>query len=99
MSTNNDAETWGNPWGLKPAPPTEFIARQKLDAGVRTALVPTGALLSFAAGDAPDGFVNCDGTSYRTEEYPALFAVIGYTYGGSGENFNVPNVVENIIKT
>ena len=33
----------------------------------------------------------CDGTSYDTAQYGELFSVIGYTYGGSGGSFNVPN--------
>lgn len=33
----------------------------------------------------------CDGTSYSTSQYAELFSIIGYTYGGSGGNFNVPN--------
>jgi len=33
----------------------------------------------------------CDGTSYDTAQYAELFSVIGYTYGGSGGSFNVPN--------
>lgn len=32
-----------------------------------------------------------DGASYATSAYPNLFNVIGYTYGGSGANFNVPD--------
>lgn len=37
-------------------------------------------------------WVRCDGTSYATATYPALFALIGYTYGGAGANFNVPDL-------
>jgi microcystin-dependent protein/Tfp pilus assembly protein PilV len=37
------------------------------------------------------GFVQEDGSSYATATYPALFSVIGYTYGGAGASFNVPN--------
>lgn len=33
----------------------------------------------------------CDGTAYDTGTYAELFSVIGYTYGGSGGTFNVPN--------
>lgn len=33
----------------------------------------------------------CDGASYATSQYSTLFSIIGYTYGGSGGNFNVPN--------
>ena len=38
-----------------------------------------------------EGWLLCDGSSYSTTDYPDLFAVIQYTYGGSGDNFNVPN--------
>ena len=37
------------------------------------------------------GWLLCDGASYSTTDYPELFAVIGYTFGGSEDNFNVPN--------
>jgi len=33
----------------------------------------------------------CDGASYDTSQYATLFSIIGYTYGGSGGTFNVPN--------
>jgi microcystin-dependent protein len=36
----------------------------------------------------------CDGRSVPVASYPALFAVIGYTFGGSGASFNVPNLVD-----
>ena len=38
-----------------------------------------------------DGWLLCNGASYSTTTYANLFAIIGYTYGGSGANFNVPN--------
>lgn len=34
----------------------------------------------------------CDGTGYNTTDYPGLFGVIGYTYGGSGTTFKVPDM-------
>ena len=37
------------------------------------------------------GFIECDGRSLSKDSYGDLFAVIGYTYGGSGANFNVPD--------
>lgn len=40
---------------------------------------------------APTGYVLENGASYSTATYPALFAVIGYTYGGAGASFNVPD--------
>jgi microcystin-dependent protein len=52
---------------------------------------PTGAVMDYAGATAPSGWLLCDGTSYSTTTYAALFAVIGYTFGGSGANFNVPD--------
>lgn len=37
------------------------------------------------------GWLLCNGASYSTTDYPNLFAVIGYTFGGSDSQFNVPN--------
>ena len=39
----------------------------------------------------------CNGQSYSTLQYPALFALIGYRYGGSGNSFNVPNLTDSTI--
>jgi len=46
----------------------------------------------YGAATAPTGFLLCDGTSYTTAGQAALFAVIGYSFGGSGANFNVPDL-------
>jgi hypothetical protein len=51
-------------------------------------------------GDTKSSFVNadhmgwmqCDGRSLDTTAYALLFKVIGYTFGGSGANFNLPNM-------
>lgn len=53
--------------------------------------VPAGAIQSFAMA-APVGWLLCDGTSYATATYPALFAAIAYTWGGGGASFNVPDL-------
>ena len=53
--------------------------------------VPVGSYISYSTRNiVPDGFMVCDGRSLTKTEYPELFEVIGYTYGGSGENFNIP---------
>lgn len=54
--------------------------------------VPVGSLQAFAGANAPTGWLLCDGTSYSTSLYPDLFSALGYTYGGSGSNFNVPDL-------
>jgi len=58
--------------------------------------VPSGAMLDFAGTAAPSGWLLCDGSSYATAIYPALFAAIGYGWGGSGANFNVPSMTRRI---
>lgn len=53
---------------------------------------PVGSILEYAGTAAPAGFLLADGTSYLRTAYPALFAVIGTTYGAAdGTHFNVPN--------
>ncbi|WP_170000353.1 tail fiber protein [Campylobacter sp. RM9328] len=47
-------------------------------------------LLWSSESTTPAGFLVCDGRSLKKSEYAELFAVIGYTYGGSGDNFNIP---------
>lgn len=72
-----------------------------VDAALKTSVggpfVPVGAIMPFGGSSAPTGYLLCDGASYATATYPALFAVIGYTYGGSGANFNVPNTKGRMI--
>lgn len=54
--------------------------------------VPTGTILMYGSySSIPAGYLLCDGNSYSTTTYAALFAVIGYEFGtGSGSNFCVP---------
>lgn len=58
--------------------------------------VPVGTVVDFAgtvagATNAPPGWLQCFGQSVATATYPALFAVLGYTHGGAGPNFNLPD--------
>jgi len=57
---------------------------------------PSGAVLAYAGIVIPTGYLSCDGSSYATTTYPDLFAAVGYTYGGSGANFNVPNMAGKV---
>lgn len=54
--------------------------------------IVAGTIIAFGGPTGPAGYLDCDGTSYATATYPALFAAIGYAWGGSGANFNVPNL-------
>lgn len=59
--------------------------------------VPIGGVIEWpSSADAPSGFIPCDGRSLSTSEYPELFGVVGYTWGGSGSSFNVPDKREKV---
>lgn len=58
---------------------------------------PVGMMLPFGGSTAPDGYLMCDGDSYTTDDYPELFAVIGHTFGGTGDDFNVPNMLNRTV--
>ena len=54
--------------------------------------VPAGTIKMLISNVSPPaGYISCNGASYLVADYPNLFSVIEYTYGGSGANFNVPN--------
>jgi len=50
-----------------------------------------GVVKMLAMQTIPAGWLECKGTSLTVAAYPQLFAAIGYTYGGSGANFNIPD--------
>ncbi len=54
--------------------------------------IPIGAIYTYAGASAPGGYLLCDGGSYSTTgAYAALHGVIGYTFGGSGGTFLLPD--------
>jgi len=57
---------------------------------------PTGTITVWpgSLANLPPGRLNCDGSSLLVAAFPRLFAVLGYTWGGSGANFNLPNFQE-----
>ena len=77
-------------WGAKLNSDLDLI-----DAQVHTnqmAGVPVGSVTMFAGATPPTNWFACDGSSLDTTTYATLFAVIGYAWGGSGANFNLPNL-------
>lgn len=58
---------------------------------------PTGMISIHAGSSAPTGWLLCDGTSYASASYTTLFNVIGYTFGGSGSAFAVPNLKGRVV--
>ena len=54
--------------------------------------VPAGTVLDYAGPTVPKGYIPCDGRALYQFEYPGLVAAIGTTWGGTSEQFNVPNL-------
>jgi microcystin-dependent protein len=94
-----DADVWGD--RLNTNSDTLDANASSIDARVAAleaaiANIPKGeevASVKFWPGGAlPTGWLNCDGASYPTTTYPDLFTALGYAWGGSGANFNVPDM-------
>ena len=60
--------------------------------------LPTAAIIAFPVSSVPSGFLECNGASLSTSTYSSLFAVIGYTYGGSGGSFRLPDLRGEFIR-
>ena len=69
---------------------TESDDKFALKSDITDGLKIGSYLLWSSQSVTPAGYLLCDGRSLKKSEYNELFAVIGYTYGGSGENFNIP---------
>jgi microcystin-dependent protein len=50
-----------------------------------------GEIKMWPTASAPTGYLLCDGSSVSTTTYATLFAVVGYTFGGSGASFTLPD--------
>lgn len=55
---------------------------------------PVGAIYPYGGSTAPQGFLICDGTELLRTEYPALFAVIGTSFGTPSDDtkFKIPDL-------
>jgi hypothetical protein len=75
------------------------VASPLFQPPVQSDASPDVGVIEYFAGPVakiPPTKLLCDGSSKAIASYPYLFAVIGYTYGGSGANFNVPNLVDRL---
>ena len=81
-----DATTWGSVLN-QTTDAIDSVVYANQQAGVQI-----GAVIMFAGGTAPTNWFLCQGQSLDTTTYAGLFGVIGYAYGGSAGNFNLPNL-------
>jgi microcystin-dependent protein len=58
-----------------------------------SSLVPPGAIFDFGSASGPPvGYLECNGSLISTTTYSDLFGVLGYTFGGSGVSFALPDL-------
>jgi microcystin-dependent protein len=60
--------------------------------GIDMSQVPIGSGMLWFDDDAPPNFIFAEGQELDVTEYPLLFALFGYRYGGSGQTFKVPDM-------
>lgn len=60
--------------------------------GDETSARSPGEISKWAGPNIPAGALRANGASHSVALYPALFAELGYLHGGSGPNFNVPDL-------
>ena len=58
--------------------------------------IPSGTIWAYGGTTAPEGWLFCDGGSYAVSAQNDLYNAIGYRYGGSGANFNVPDLLNRV---
>lgn len=54
--------------------------------------MPLGSMIMYPVAAAPNAkWLMCEGQSLSTATYPDLFSLIGYSFGGAGASFNLPD--------
>ena len=71
------------------------FTRDNVQRSQTTGYPTIGTIISWAGKNTDKltgtPYLLCDGRSLNKNSYPDLFTVIGYRYGGSGDNFNLPD--------
>jgi microcystin-dependent protein len=55
-------------------------------------MTPVGATMIWHEQIPPDRWLVCDGSAVSTTDYPELFALWAYKYGGAGAQFGLPDM-------
>ena len=79
-----------------------FVADGVTDSDAATVnqlkkVMPIGSIILHAGSTVPSGYLKCNGSAIRRDNYNALFTAIGTTYGtGDGSStFNLPDLSAN----
>ena len=73
-----------------------YTKAEEAEAGGGGDTIPVGTITWYyktGSGNAPpDGWLQCNGGTFSKSAYPELYAQIGTDFGGSGDDFMVPNL-------
>ena len=89
-----------NPWVWSVYDGAAWVTIGTIDSTTSTFTPVSGSADGFAIGDYKMSAIAsnhgkwllCNGASVSTATYSALFALTGYAFGGSGANFNLPDM-------
>ncbi len=61
-------------------------------------LCPPGIVTHYGGKNPPEGWLVCDGSKLKKEQYPELYAAIGDIYGSDETSFNLPEARYEFIR-
>lgn len=61
-------------------------------------LCPPGVITHYGGKNPPEGWLVCDGSKLKKEQYPELYAAIGDIYGADETSFNLPEARYEFIR-
>ena len=79
--------------------PTIATAQQTADEALERSGLPPGVVAYFAANNVPLGWLKANGGLVLKAQYESLFNVIGYSYGGGGDFFALPDLRGEFIRS
>ena len=91
-STTRPTSPWNGQVIFETNTLNQYVWLSSTSTWARLGSTPAGTVVSVASNTVPTGWLLCDGTSYQTTTYPDLAAALNYAFGGSGSNFNVPDL-------
>ena len=72
--------------------------QSQIDDVKNTVGIPVGSVMYYTATTIPAGWLECNGAAIGTTAYAVLFDKIGYSYGGTGNLFRLPDLRGEFIR-
>ncbi len=78
----------------------ELISVPYAEVALNATLFSPGMIIPYAGllNSIPDGWLLCDGSLLEKNTYPALYAALGNSWGGTTTHFNLPDCRGNFLR-